>query len=188
MLVPGRYHLEAEKAGFGTLRRPDINISVTETLRLELHLQLATVVGSVQVSTEPETIQTVDSTLGRIVNETAVSNLPLVTRNFTQIAGLSPGVVAGMFIAGELGLGGTAQSQISPSNDGVFVPGARSYENNWQLDGISVSDVQVSGSSSGGIPVPNPDTIQEFKVQTGLYDASYGRYAGANVTRHEDGR
>ena len=60
--------------------------------------------------------------------------------------------------------------------------GARSYDNNFQLDGISVSDVQGSAAGSGGIPIPNPDSIQEFKVQTGLYDAAYGRYAGANVS------
>ena len=60
--------------------------------------------------------------------------------------------------------------------------GARSYDNNWQLDGISVSDVQGSGSISGGIPIPNPDTLEEFKVQTGLYDAAFGRAAGANVS------
>jgi hypothetical protein len=63
-----------------------------------------------------------------------------------------------------------------------FSCGARSYDNNFQLDGISVSDVQGSAAGSGGIPIPNPDSIQEFKVQTGLYDAAYGRYAGANVS------
>src|SRR5207344_3238074 len=108
--------------------------------------------------------------------------LPLVTRNFAQIASLSPGVVAGVLNAGELGLGGTALSQIAESNDGIFVHGLRSYDNNFQLDGISVSDVQGSAAGSGGIPIPNPDSIQEFKVQTGLYDAVYGRYAGANVS------
>ena len=60
-------------------------------------------------------------------------------------------------------------SQISGSADGIFVHGARSYDNNYELDGISVNDVQGSGSSSGGIPIPNPDLIQEFKVQTGLF-------------------
>jgi hypothetical protein len=90
--------------------------------------------------------------------------------------------MAGVPNAGELGLGGIALSQTSRSTDGIFVHGLRSYENNWQLDGVSVSDVQGSGSASGGIPIPNPDSIQEFKVQTGLYDAAYGRYAGANVT------
>jgi Carboxypeptidase regulatory-like domain/TonB dependent receptor len=182
LLSPGSYRVEASKIGFDPLRLPELNITVTETLRIDLHLRLATVVGSVQVSSEPEMVQTDDAALGRVVNGKAVSGLPLVTRNFAQIAGLSPGVVAGVFNAGELGLGGTAQSQISPSNDGIFVHGSRSYENDWQLDGISVSDVQGSGSSSGGIPIPNPDAIQEFKVQTGLYGAAYGRYAGANVS------
>jgi hypothetical protein len=65
---------------------------------------------------------------------------------------------------------------------GSSCTGARSYENNFQLDGISVSDEPGSAAGSGGIPIPNPDSIQEFKVQTGLYDAAYGRYAGANVS------
>jgi hypothetical protein len=182
LLSPGGYQLQARNAAFDALSLPDIRISVTETLRLELHLRIATAVGNVQVSSEPEMVQTDNTSLGRVVNGIAISSLPLVTRNFTQIAGLSPGVTAGVFNAGELGLGGTALSQISASNDGIFVHGARSYDNNWLLDGISVSDVQGSGSSSGGIPIPNPDTIQEFKVQTGLYDAAYGRYAGANVS------
>jgi hypothetical protein len=87
-----------------------------------------------------------------------------------------------VYNAGELGLGGTALSQIAKSNDGIYVHGARSYDNNFQIDGISVSDVQGSAAGSGGIPIPNPDSIQEFKVQTGLYDAGYGRYGGANVS------
>ena len=127
-------------------------------------------------------VQLDTSALGRVVNQDTVSGLPLVTRNFTQITGLSPGVAAGVYNAGELGTGATALSQIGPSNDGIFVHGARSYDNNWQLDGISVSDVMGSGSISGGIPIPNPDMLEEFKVQTGLYDASFGRGAGANVS------
>jgi hypothetical protein len=79
-------------------------------------------------------------------------------------------------------VGGTTLSQIGKSNDGIYSHGSRSYDNNWQLDGISVSDVLGAGSISGGIPLPNPDTLQEFKVQTGLYDASFGRGSGANVS------
>jgi hypothetical protein len=182
LLSPGLYELRAARAGFAPLHLAGIEITVTETHRLALHLQLATFAEQVQVSSEPQMTQTDNSALGRVVNKTAVTGLPLVTRNFAQIASLSPGVITGVPNAGELGLGGTALSQIGASNDGIFAHGARSYDNNWQLDGISVSDVQGNGSGSGGIPVPNPDTIQEFKVQTGLYDAAYGRYAGANVS------
>lgn len=182
LLSPGTYDLEVNQTGFKTVSRQDIHIQVTETLRLELHLELATRSETSQVSSEISMIQPDTAALGRVVNENTVSGLPLVNRNYTQIAGLSPGVIAGVYNAGELGTGGTALSQLGKSNDGVYVHGTRSYDNNWQLDGISVSDVQGSSSISGGIPIPNPDTLTEFKVQTGLYDAAFGRGAGANVS------
>ena len=183
LLPPGRYELEASKTGSDTLTASaTVDVSVTEVVHLELHLRLATLFSSIRVYAQAATVQTDSSALGKVVNETAVGGLPLVTRNFAQIASLSPGVSTGVYNAGELGLGGTALSQIAKSNDGIYAHGARSYDNNFQLDGISVSDVQGSAAGSGGIPIPNPDSIQEFKVQTGLYDAGYGRYGGANVS------
>ncbi|QNI31137.1 carboxypeptidase regulatory-like domain-containing protein [Alloacidobacterium dinghuense] len=183
LLPPGEYELQATRPGsVSLLGNATVYINVTETLRLELRLRIATVVNSISVSEESQMVQTDNYSLGRVANETAVIGLPLVTRNFAQIASLSPGVMTGVHNAGELGLGGTALSQIASSNDGLFVHGARSYDNNFLMDGISVSDVQGSAAGSGGIPIPNPDSIQEFKVQTGLYDAGYGRYGGANVS------
>ena len=182
LLSPGIYRMEVTATGFRTISLPDIHIEVTETLRLELHLELPSRSETFQVSSESSMIQRDTMALGRVVNEVAVRGLPLVNRNYTQIAGLSPGVIAGVYNAGELGTGGTALSQLGKSNDGIYVHGMRSYDNNWQLDGISISDVQGSGSISGGIPVPNPDALAEFKVQTGLYDAAFGRGAGANVS------
>src|SRR6266576_906384 len=182
LLSPGTYDLGVSKPQFKSVSRPDIHIRVTETLRLELRLDLPTRSETSQVTSEPAMIQLDTSALGRIVNEKTVAGLPLVTRNFAQIADLSPGVVAGVNNAGELGIGGTALSQIGTSNDGIYAHGARSYDNNWQLDGISVSDVEGAGSISGGIPIPSPDMLEEFKVQTGLYDAAFGRAAGANVS------
>jgi TonB dependent receptor/Carboxypeptidase regulatory-like domain len=182
LVPPGTYQLRAEKTDFETLRLNDLQIAVTETLRIELHIQLPTLHQRAEAVSEPLLVQTETAALGRVVGEKAVSDLPLPTRNFAQITGLSPGVTVGVYNAGELGIGGTALSQIAKSNDGIFVQGARSYDNNFQLDGVSTSDVQASSSGSGGIPIPNPDTIQEFKVQTGLYDAGFGRYAGANAS------
>ena len=182
LLAPGSYHLEAQKADFAPLRLQDLHVSVTETIRVELRLQLATRLESVEVLSRSTMVQTDSSALGRIVDQNAISGLPLVTRNFSQIAGLSPGVLVSVYNAGEVGSGGTALPQVGASNDGLFVHGARSYDNNWQLDGVSVSDVLGSGAASGGIPIPNPNTLQEFKVQTGLYDAAFGRAAGANIS------
>lgn len=67
------------------------------------------------------------------------------------------------------------------TNDGLSVNGARVYDNNLQMDGVSSNDLIASGSNSGGTAIPNPDSIVEFKVLTGQYDASYGRNAGAAV-------
>jgi hypothetical protein len=181
-LVPGKYELKVSKKDFEPASVSLVDIHVTETLRLELHLQLAKHKESANVIASPLMVQTDSAPLGRVVNDSSVSELPLVNRNFTQIAILSPGVSSGVFNAGELGLGGTALSQIAKSEDGIFVHGARSYDNNWQIDGISVSDVQGSAGASGGIPIPNPDSLGEFKVQTGLYDAAYGRFGGGNIS------
>ena len=181
-LAPGTYDLEASRADFEPLTLSTVRIHVTETLRLQLRLSILTRTDRTVVSSNALMVQVDSSSLGRVVNNKATSELPLVNRNFTEIAGLSPGVLSGVYNAGELGLGGTALSQTGKSNDGIYVHGARSYDNNWQFDGISVSDILGSGSASGGIPIPNPDTLQEFKVQTGLYDATFGRGTGANVS------
>lgn len=181
-LRPGTYKVQASKAEFKTSIVHELHVHVTETLRLELRLDLPTVVERTEVFSNQLMTQPDTSALGRTTSEKEVHDLPLATRNFSQLAGLSPGVLTGVYNSGELGIGGTALSQISPSNDGLFVHGTRSYDNSWQVDGISVSDVLGAGAASGGIPTPNPDTLAEFKVQTGLYSAAFGRAAGSDVS------
>src|ERR1700740_3170670 len=128
LLPPGEYEIQATRPGSVSLvGNATVYINVTETLRLELHLRLATVVHSISVSEESKMVQTDNYSLGRVANETAVIGFPLVTRNFAQIASLSPGVITGVYNAGELGLGGTALSQIASSNDGLYVHGSPSY-------------------------------------------------------------
>lgn len=165
LLPPGAYELRANKTNFRSVILEDLHVNVTETLRFEVHLELATRFESTQVSSDSLTIQLDSSSLGRALNQEAVGNLPLVTRNFAQITGLSSGVSVGVYNAGELGLGGIALSQISPSNDGVYVHGARSYDNNYELDGISVSDVQGSAAGSGGIPFRTPTRFRSSRFR-----------------------
>lgn len=96
-LSPGRCELRAGKASFEPLRPMVINITVTETLRIELYLRLSEMSQSIHVSSDVLMVQTDNSSLGRVVGGQTLSSLPLVTRNFAQIAVLSPGVTPGVF-------------------------------------------------------------------------------------------
>lgn len=123
-----------------------------------------------------EQLQTESITLGRVTSGEQVKDLPLVTRNYTQIVSLNPGVAAEVNDAGAIGRGNLGLGGVPISSNG-----GTQADNNVQMNGVGINDLQSSGFFSGGVAIPNPDTIQEFKVQTGQYDASYGRNAGANV-------
>ncbi len=115
------------------------------------------------------------STLGGKVDETAIQELPLSSRNYTQILGLSPGISVGLPNAAELGRG----------TQNVSSDGGKTTANNIQFNGIDANNLaQNSAANDGeevGTAIPAPDAIQEFRVQTANFDAAYGRGAGANV-------
>jgi hypothetical protein len=176
LLAPGAYRLEVIRDGFKTATLDSVAIAVTETAKFNVTLKAGGATETVVVTTNEEIVQTESSTLGRVVDEKTVSGIPLVTRNFTQILALSPGVSADVNNASALGRGAGGQA-----DGGVHVNGARGMDNNFQMDGAGINDLQADGASSGGVAIPNPDTIKEFKVQTSLYDATFGRNAGGNV-------
>ncbi|MGH9842204.1 MAG: carboxypeptidase regulatory-like domain-containing protein [Blastocatellia bacterium] len=179
LLPPGRYHVEITQSGFKTAARSGVDINVTETTRLDVQLEVGAATETVTIESSPAIVQTESSALGRVINEKTVVSLPLVTRNYTQIIALSPGITADVTNAAELGRGRGGLSAIF--SGGTFVHGARAYDNNFQMNGVGINDFAAQDAESGGVAIPNPDTIQEFKVQTGQYDAAYGRNAGANV-------
>ncbi len=184
LLPPGTYMLKIEKTGFKTVTQSNVQVVVTEVEKINLVLQPGAVAETVEVRENEEMVQTESSALGRDVDQITVTNLPLVTRNYTQILSLSPGVIAPVNNATDLGRGNGGLSGIVGSfgNDAsIHVNGNRSIDNNFQMNGLQVNDLVGSAAGSGGVPIANPDTIQEFKVQTGQYDASYGRNAGASV-------
>src|SRR6266566_3529752 len=178
LLPLGEYRLETSAKGFKTVTFQNIPIHVTETALLDIHLQVGAITETVTVNDVPELVQTNSSALGSVTDQRMVETLPLVTRNYTQILGLSPGVSGEVNNSASIGRGDSSQAA---STGGYSTGGNATNDNNFQMNGSEVNDLMGSGSTSGGIPVPNPDSIQEFKVQTGQYDASYGRNAGANV-------
>ncbi len=176
LLLPGSYRVELSRAGFKQAVKAGLQINVTETSRLDVALEVGAVEEQVTITSETLLVQTESTALGRVTDQVLVSNLPLVTRNYTQIVTLSPGVAANVTNASDLGRGSGGLS------GGQFrAHGAGGADNNFQMNGVQVNDLQASSTISGGVAIPNPDAIQEFKVQTGLYDATYGRNAGANV-------
>ncbi len=177
LLPPGTYALQVSAPGFKTALYPSITVDVTENQTLNVTLGVGTTSEVVTVSSEGEQIQLDTNALGRTIESRVVEGLPLVTRNFTQIVGLSAGVIQPVNNAAALGRGTGGIS----FTGGFNVNGSRNYDNNFQLDGMGANDLFASGGNSGGVAIPNPDTIEQFKVQTGQYDASFGRNAGANV-------
>lgn len=178
LLPPGVYKVEASREGFKTGTFEQVRINITETATLNIPLHVGSVREIVDVEAEPMQLDTISSALGHVTDERMVENLPLVTRNYTQILGLSPGVSGDVTNSAHIGRG---DSSLSSATGGYSIAGGSTNDNNFQMNGTEVNDLMGENAISGGVPVPNPDSIQEFKVQVGQYDASYGRNAGANV-------
>jgi hypothetical protein len=175
LLTPGSYTVSVSAPGFEEEIAQSVNVTVSETNVLNVHLSIAHVGVNVQVTPNMEIAQTESSSLGRAVDQETIEALPLSNRNYTQILSLSPGVVVELPNASALGRG----------TQDVTANGNKTTANNIQFNGIDANNLsQNSAASDGeevGVAAPAPDTIQEFKVQTGNYDASYGRGTGANV-------
>jgi hypothetical protein len=178
LLPPGIYKVEASKKDFKTVLFEQVRIGITETATLNLQLQIGSVLEVISIEAEPMQLETTSSALGHITDQRMVESLPLVTRNYTQILGLSPGVSGEVNNSAAIGRGDTS---LSAATGGYSIGGNSTNDNNFQMNGAEVNDLAGQNAISGGVPVPNPDAIQEFKVQVGQYDASYGRNAGANV-------
>ncbi|MCU1337980.1 MAG: hypothetical protein JWO19_3561, partial [Bryobacterales bacterium] len=130
----------------------------------------------IAVSAAASLLQTENATLGRVIDRNTIEELPLVNRNFTEILGLTAGLNSDIADATQLGAG----------SEEIRANGARSGDNNFMLNGVDANSytsniTEATAFGGAGIAIPAPDTIQEFKVQTSLDDAQYGRGAGANV-------
>jgi len=175
LLPPGRYSVTATATGFATSAANNITVPAATSTTLNLQLAVGSSQQTVTVQSNAEMLQTENSALGQTTDQTTVTSLPLTSRNFTEILQLNPGVASNLPNAASLGKGTVD----------VNVNGARVSDNGYQLDGQDALNLQVQGSAGilaeSGVSIPNPDAIEEFRVQTGVYDASYGRSAGGNV-------
>jgi Carboxypeptidase regulatory-like domain/TonB-dependent Receptor Plug Domain len=183
LLAAGNYSVKFSAAGFKTSEVPSVTVNITETPVLNQKLEVGAQTEQVTVESTTETIQTQNATVGALVGSKEVTDLPLSDRNYTQIIDLSPGVVANVASAAAVGNG----------TQDINVNGMGSDQNNYMMDGATLTNYGSGGAAQSGnfpgIAIPNPDAIQEFKIQTSQYDAEYGRNPGAsvNVTTKDGG-
>ncbi|MBV8856613.1 MAG: TonB-dependent receptor [Acidobacteria bacterium] len=169
LLPPGQYKVEVAAKGFKRAVVTELTVNVTQTSTLNLTLDPSSVEETVLVTAEGTLVQQESSQVGRVVESRAISTLPLPTRNFQQLLTLSPGTSASVSNNTELGRGDAI----------ISVNGQRTTSNSVRINGIDANSVGTN--STPNIAVPATDSIQEFVVQTSLYDASQGRNAGGNV-------
>jgi len=174
-LPPGTYSVTFDLQGFKKFVRDNVTVNVTETVNVDANLVVGDVTSEITVSEQASLVQTTTSSLGRVVEQVMVTGVPLSSRNFTQILALSPGVASELPDAGALGR----------NSVNISANGARPWENSVIFNGMVADNRNSLGfddaADKTGIPVPSPDAIEQFKVQTGLYDAENGKQGGANV-------
>src|SRR6266704_3038341 len=169
LLPPGTYSVVVNKSGFSQAKADGIAVRVTETTKVTITLKPGAVSEKVEISAQIATVDTTSATTGESLGTETVRELPLATQNYQQLLTLSAGAQSELNAAAQLGRGSVK----------LFVNGQREDNNNYLIEGISATDYNVAQATY--VPLPNPDVIQEFKVQTSLYDASQGRNGGGNI-------
>ena len=169
LLPPGLYRIGVAAERFKITVLNDVPVRITETTTISVSLAVGTRVEKVIVNGSLPLLQTDGPQLGRVVDSRAVAGLPLATRNFTQILTLSPGTAS--YLPDSTAVGRNTQA--------ISVNGARVTQNFFQINGIDASTMGTNGPIL--VAVPAPETIEEFKAQTSLYDATYGRSGGGSI-------
>jgi hypothetical protein len=181
-LLPGTYRIEAEKAGFKKLVRPDVILHVQDALDIDFEMTVGSAAESITVEGGAPLLNTSDATVSTLVDNRFVENMPLNGRSFSALISLTPGAV------------------LVPNNffeEGQFsVNGQRPDANYFTVDGVSANlGTPVSSFGQGGtgqLPATNAfggfsnlvtlDALQEFRIQTSTFAPEFGRTPGAQVS------
>src|ERR1700730_18802052 len=169
LLPVGTYTVSVKSSGFADASFANIVVRVTETTRLIARLTPGAVQQMIEVQALVQAVDTTDATTGQAIEPSTIRSLPLATQHFQQLLTLSTGAQSELNGAAQLG-------RVVVH---IEVNGQREDNNNYSIEGISASDYNVAELTTTALP--NPDVVQEFKVQTSLYDASQGRNGGGNI-------
>ncbi len=169
-LVPGIYTIKAVARGFRTVERPNVELQVQQTGRVDFTLQVGQATQTVEVSGTTELLATESATVGTVIAQQQIVDLPLNGRQYLQLVALSPNVNTNFQPAGQVsGREGGLRSNVN-----ISISGYRATWNNFTLDGIANTDPDFNTY----VQSPSIDMLQEFKVQSGVYPAEFGWEAG----------
>jgi Carboxypeptidase regulatory-like domain/TonB-dependent Receptor Plug Domain len=165
----GHYAVTVTAAGFEKTTQQNLSVNIAENLQLPIQLKTGSASESIEVTTEPAQLQTDNSSVGQVVTEKTINDLPLNGRNFTFLAQLGAGTQS------------PQADTRGNANSGAFsANGLRPAQNNYLLDGIDNNSNAVDFlNGTNFVVLPPLDAIAEFNVQTSDYSAELGRAAGA---------
>jgi Carboxypeptidase regulatory-like domain/TonB dependent receptor len=165
----GHYTVTVTAAGFSTITQQNLQVAVQQHLLVNITLKPGATTETVEVTTAPPQLQTNEASVGQVVNERSVNNLPLNGRNFTFLAQLGAGVNTPQ-----------ADTRGNAASGAFSANGLRPAQNNYLLDGIDNNSDNVDFlNGTNFVVLPPVDAVQEFKVETSNFSAEFGRAAGA---------
>ncbi len=167
-LPPGIYDLKVSTSGFQTITHPGVELQVQQTARVDFTMELGQQTQVVEVTGGAPLVTTEDATIGTVIENRRIVDLPLNGRNFLSLVSLAPNVTSG-FGASTGAMPGMVGDRANLT--AISVGGQRPMFNNYTLDGLE--DTFVEGNTY--MVMPSIDALQEFKVQTGIYPAEFGR-------------
>lgn len=173
-LLPGKYQLVVQAAGFAVLNQK-ITLEVGQQMTLDVNLKLGSVSSTVDVRTDTVSVlRTTDASVGEVVEPTSIQNLPLNGRMLIDLVLTVPGAHEGH---------GAQTGDMSPlywrpgQRSAISISGNRPNANYFLLDGATNTDPTFNTLNVS----PSPDSVREFKVQTGSYSAEMGGAGGGQV-------
>lgn len=164
-LQVGPYQVQAEFPGFKTEVRERLDLQVDQILRVDFALQVGDITERLVVTEAAPLVSTDRADVGNVVDQKKVVELPLNGRGFETLALIQPGTLA------------PASGSALGFRGGFNVAGSREVSNNFIIDGVDNNNI-ITGEV---VYRPNPDVIQEFKVQTNAYSAEFGRGTGGQI-------
>lgn len=177
-LLPGRYQINVSLTGFKTTKQ-DVTLEVAQTATLNFTLEAGAVSETVTITSDVPQVETASSAIGEVINGREAVELPLNGRNVLELARLTPGVTQGIPGSRVSGATGDAETYRGGNTGGaaLSINGQRTQANNFLLDGVDNNESLVNTINI----FPPAEAIQEFRVQTSVATAEYGRGGGGII-------